>query len=183
MFVLDHSYWTLRLAHNTLYTPSQYTEVFGELWCKVTNRTRRSWDYKYSHCCFPSWSMMYIKQMGEKHWGIHSTESALINLLIYSMWHSCLRPYPLHCSNQRGMMGESISCNAAKVQNCPNSSQSHQTTAYSQPLPACGLISLYDIFWFCPVHLPPSDVRRWHSNVVVCQHLQNTYKPLFPSRD
>lgn len=35
---------------------------------------------------------MHIKQMGEQRWGMHSMESASINLLIYSMWHSSYVP-------------------------------------------------------------------------------------------
>lgn len=51
------------------------------------------------HCCFPSWSVIHIKQIGEQWRGMHRMESALINLQISSMWcSSCHRPYSLHFS-------------------------------------------------------------------------------------
>lgn len=51
----------------------------------------RGWHQWFSYCCFTSWPVTNIKQMVED-----STESASVNLLIYSMWQNSPVFIPTH---------------------------------------------------------------------------------------
>lgn len=116
------------------------------------------------HCCFPSWSVTHIKQIGEQCRGMHRMESALINLQISSMWRSSYHcPYSLHFSrydySERTRKNQRISCNAARDQLYTNSSQPCKT---QQHIHSVGL-SVDSIqsgtFFFCPLLCP---CNFWH---------------------
>lgn len=110
------------------------------------------------------------------------------------MWRSSCLPSslpitPLNTIIQRGGGGKkSISCNAARVQNCPNSSQAQpDTTAYSQSrlclwthFSLAHFDSLFGcVLWHLAQMLPPCLfclLSRDDRAIVLVNHLHNTYE-------
>lgn len=130
------------------------------MWCNYDQTlTKQTLRCGVSHCCSPSWSLMHIKQMGEQRWGMHSMESASINLLIYSMWHpSCLRTYPLPCSqydySERKGKRKALVVMLPGSKNCPNSSQACQTQQHIHSLGLSVDSIPSGTFWFCLLLCP-----------------------------
>lgn len=114
----------------------------------------RSWAVGFLTAAFALHQWYILSKCWEQCWGMHRMESASINLQISSMWHSsCLRPCPLQCSqydySERRGKKKSISCNAASVQNCPNSSQPCQTQQHIHSLGLSVDSIQSGTFWFC----------------------------------
>lgn len=173
----------------------RYTLVVKELLCGATMETEtpqnRSRAVEFLTACL-SYSIGDTYQVGAQFWGNERCGS--INLQISSMWRSSCLPSslpitPLNTIIQRGGGGKkSISCNAARVQNCPNSSQAQpDTTAYSQSrlclwthFSLAHFDSLFGcVLWHLAQTLPPCLfclLSRDDSAIVLVNHLHNTYE-------
>lgn len=163
------------------------------MWCYYGDRnsTKQKPSSGVSHC-LPSYSIGDTYQVGAQFWGNERCGS--INLQISSMWRSSCLPSslpitPLNTIIQRGGGGKkSISCNAARVQNCPNSSQAQpDTTAYSQSrlclwthFSLAHFDSLFGcVLWHLAQMLPPCLfclLSRDDRAIVLVNHLHNTYE-------
>lgn len=165
------------------------------MWCYYgdQNSTKQKPSSGVSHCCLPVRSAIHIKwEHNVEECTVWSPHRLICKSPPCDAPPACPRPYPLHraqydYSERRGGK-KSISCNAARVQNCPNSSQAQpDTTAYSQSrlclwtqfslahfdsLFGCVLWHLAQILPTCLFCL----LSRDDSAIVLVNHLNNTYE-------